>query len=388
MTTGPSLPVALQRIPRSGIRVVMDRAWELGEPIHHLEVGEPGFATAEHIVEAFCRAAKSGATRYTPNAGIRPLREACARKLASVNDIAVDTDQVLITVGAMHGLMSAVMGVAGHGAAILTPSPGWPNYQMLIAMAGARSVSYELRQEFGYQPDPGQIESLITDRTKMIIVNTPSNPLGTVLSAQVIDEILAIASRHGIWVLSDECYDQIVFDEPMVSPASRPLGPEQTITVHSFSKTYAMTGFRLGYLSAPRRVTALLTKLQESTVACVNTPTQHAGIAALEGPQDGLDEMVCEYQARRDLAVARARSLGLEPSEPAGAFYLWLELPEVADSLAFAEELLTTQRVAIAPGTTFGEPGAAAARISLAADRETISAGLDAIATLIAARAR
>lgn len=384
MSTEPSLPVGLERIPRSGIRAVMDRAWELGEPIHHLEVGEPRMATPDHIVDAFCRAASSGATRYTPNAGIGPLREACAEKLGSINDVTVSSDQVVITVGAMHGLMSAVIGLAGHGSEILTPSPGWPNYHMLIAMAGARAVSYELRHELGYQPDPEQIESLITDRTRMIILNTPSNPLGAVLSADVIDEILSIAARHGIWVLSDECYDQIVFDGPMVSPASRPLGPERTITVHSFSKTYAMTGFRLGYLSGPRRATALLTKLQEATVACVNTPTQYAGIAALQGPQACVEEAVREYRARRDLAVASARSLGLEPTTPGGAFYLWLELPDVADSLAFADVLLTTHRVAIAPGSTFGEPGAPAARISLAADRETIVAGLDAIATLIA----
>lgn len=382
MTTLPPIPPELERIPRSGIRVIMDRAWELGEPIHHLEVGEPRFATPEHIIAAFCHAAESGATGYTPNAGIRALREACARKLASSNGIKVDADQILITVGAIQGLMSAVTGLVGHGDEILTPSPGWPNYQMLISAAGARPVSYELRQDLGYQPDPAQIESLITPNTKMIIVNTPSNPLGTVLSEDAIDEILAIAARHNIWVLSDECYDQIVFDDRMISPASRPLGPEQTITVHSFSKTYAMTGFRLGYLSAPRRVTALLTKLQESSVACVNTPTQHAGIAALEGPQDCVDEMVREYRARRDLAVDRARSLGLEPKVPAGAFYLWLEIPELTDSLAFAEELLTKHRVAVAPGSTFGEPGAAAIRISLAADSETIAAGLDAIGVL------
>lgn len=387
MTTPPPLPPELERIPRSGIRVVMDRAWELGEPIHHLEVGEPRFATPDHIVAAFCHAAESGATGYTPNSGIQALREACARKLASINRIRVDADQIMITVGAIQGLASAVAGVVRHGDEILTPIPGWPNYQMLIAAAGASPVAYELRQDRGYQPDPAQIESLITRRTRMIILNSPSNPLGILLSEDVIDEILAIAARHGIWVLSDECYDQIVFDGPMISPASRPLGAEQTITVHSFSKTYAMTGFRLGYLSAPRRVTALLTKLQESTVACVNTPTQHAGVAALEGPQDCVESMVREYRARRDLAVARARSLGLDPKVPAGAFYLWLEIPRLTDSLTFAEELLTTHRVAVAPGSTFGEPGGAAIRISLAADSETISAGLDAIGALAASRA-
>jgi len=349
MTSLPPLPADLERLPRSGIRLVMDRAWELGEPITHLEVGEPRFATPEHIVEAFCHAARSGETKYTPNAGIAPLRAACAHKLATVNDIHVDADQVLVTVGAMQGLMCAVIGLTGHGDEILAPNPGWPNYQLLIALAGARAVRYDLLPERGY---------------------------------------LAIARARGIWVLSDECYDQIVFDQQMISPAARPLGAQQTITVHSFSKTYAMTGFRLGYLSAPRRVTALLTKLQESMVACVNTPTQYAGLAALEGPPSCVTDMVREYRARRDLAVGRARALGLDPRDPAGAFYLWLELPAIADSQSFAEQLLTQHRVAVAPGSTFGELGRPAIRISLAAERDAIEAGFDAIGRVIGGQPR
>lgn len=383
MSSSPQLPPRLENIPRSGIRAVMDRAWELGEPIAHLEVGEPGFATPDHIIAAFCEAARTGATRYTPNAGIEPLREACARKLRQYNAIAVDTDQILITAGAIQGLLSAVIGLVEHGDEVLTPRPGWPNYQHLIAMAGAHSVSYDLKSERGYQPDPNQIAALITDRTKMIILNSPSNPLGTVLSPEIIDEILEIAVRSGIWVLSDECYDQIVFDGAPVSAAARELGSEHTITVHSFSKTYAMTGFRLGYLSAPHRVISLLTKLQESQVACVNTPTQYAGLAALDGPQDCVVRMVKEYRARRDLALERSRQLGLEPHAPGGAFYLWLEPPRISDSLAFAEDLLTRYRVAVAPGSTFGETDRPAIRLSLAADRDAITVGLDAIGELL-----
>jgi len=380
--------VELEHFPRSGIRVVMDRAWELGEPITHLEVGEPKFATPGHIVEAFCRAARSGATKYGPNAGIGALREACVRKLADVNDIRVEADQILVTVGAMQGLMCAVIGLTGHDDEILIPNPGWPNYRLLIATAGGRAVPYDLLPERGDQPDPEQIAALITSRTKLIILNSPSNPLGSVLAAEVIDEILEIARARGIWVLSDECYDQIVFDHPMTSPAARPLGAEHTITVHSFSKTYAMTGFRLGYLSAPRRVVALLTKLQESMVSCVSTPTQLAGVAALEGPSSCVVDMVRDYRTHRDLALARARALGLEPRDPAGAFYLWLELPQVVDSESFAHQLLAQHRVAVAPGSAFGEPGGPAIRISLAADREEIAAGLDAVGGMLEARSR
>lgn len=381
-STPPTVPAAMEDLPRSGIREIMDQAWKLGEPITHLEVGEPGFSTPGHIVEAFCRAVRNGATRYTPNAGIEPLREACARKIRTYNEIAVDADQVLITVGAMQGLLAATIGLVESGDEILTPTPGWPNYQLLIALAGAHPVSYGLESKNGHQPDPGQIASLITKRTRMIILNSPSNPLGSIVGSDVIDEILGIAARHGIWVLSDECYDQIVFDGKPVSPAARPLGPDRTITVHSFSKTYAMTGFRLGYLSGPRRVVSLLTKLQESMVACVNTPSQHAGVEALSGPQDCVDEMVAEYRTRRGLAVERARELGMNPLSPAGAFYLWLEVPGLTDSLEFAEELLDQHRVAVAPGSAFGEPTRPALRLSLAASRESITVGLDAIARL------
>lgn len=379
----PSLPAALESLPRSGIREVMDQAWKIGEPITHLEVGEPDFATPDHIIEAFGQAANAGATRYTPNAGIEPLREACSHKLRRYNGIGVDADQILVTVGAMQGLAIAVIGLTRHGDEILTPTPGWPNYQLLIAMAGARPVSYELRPQLGYQPDPDQIASLITNQTKMIILNSPSNPLGTVLASETIDEILALAQRRGIWVLSDECYDQIAFDGVPASPAARPLGPEHTISVHSFSKTYAMTGLRLGYLSAPRDAISLLTKLQESMVACVNAPTQHAGVAALGGPQDCVERMVQEYRTRRDLALEQSIRLGLEPHAPAGAFYLWIEPPGVTDSQAFAKELLARHRVAVVPGSAFGEPGRPAIRLSLAAGREAISTGLAAISDLI-----
>lgn len=379
MRATPPLPADLEAIPRSGIRVLMDRAWEIGEPITHLEVGEPGFSTPDHIVEAFCHAARAGATRYVANAGIAPLREACARKLSDVNGIEVAPDQIVATVGAMHGLMSAVVGLTRTGDEILTPRPGWPNYLSLIALAGCRAVPYDLRTDAGGAPDPVQLESLVTPRTKMIIVNSPSNPLGTILGPEELDAIHDLARRHGLWVLSDECYDQIVFDDEMVSAAARPGGAEHTITVHSFSKTYAMTGFRLGYVSAPPRVAALLTKLQESMIACVNTPTQHAGVAAIEGPQDELQAMVSEYRARRDLGFETARDLDLRPRRPTGAFYLWLEADGIGDSSAFAERLLTTHRVAVAPGSTFGEQRAPALRISLAAPRAAITAGLAAI---------
>lgn len=379
----PEIPAAMENLPRSGIRAVMDRAWELGEPITHLEVGEPGFSTPDHIVEAFCEAARNGATKYTPNAGIDALREACSEKLRRYNGIEASPSQILVTVGAMQGLLSAVAGLVDPGDEVLVPNPGWPNYQLLIAMAGARTVAYDQTSQSAYQPDPVQIASLVTERTKMIILNSPSNPLGAVLTPDVMDEILMIADRNDLWVLSDECYDQIAFEGVPVSPATRPLGSERVITVHSFSKTYAMTGLRLGYLSASRRVVALLTKLQESMVACVNAPTQHAGVAALTGPQECVDEMVGEYRMRRDSAVEQATQLGMALHPPAGSFYLWLEPSGLGNSLEFSERLLTTHRVAVAPGSAFGETGRPALRLSLAASQEAIGVGLDAIADLL-----
>lgn len=379
----PEIPSEMVRLPRSGIRAVMDLAWAQDGPVIRLEVGQPDRIPPEHIRRAMADSVLAGETGYTPNAGIPELRAACAVKLGRINRIEVGPDQVLVTAGAMQGLSVVMLGLTEAGDEILVPDPGWPNYEMAARIARAAPVAYPLVADDAYLPDPAVIESLITDRTRMLVVNSPSNPLGTVVGASLMSELAELADRHDLWLLSDECYDQLVFDEE-VAPSPAGTHPDQVVSVHSLSKTYAMTGLRVGYVSGPEPVIATLTKMQEALVACVNGPAQKAAVAALEGPQDFVAEMRQVYRRRRDRAVATAQSFGLPLLRPEGAFYLWLPLGEpIGEPMEFCRRLVQEQRVAVAPGSTFGRQGAGAIRVSLAAAEEDIVEGLDRIARFL-----
>jgi aspartate aminotransferase len=380
----PDVPARSADLPRSGIRAVMDLAWASPDPVLRLEVGQPDATPPEHVLEAMHSSITRRETGYTPNAGLPRLREACAAKLARVNGIHRDAEQVFISAGSMQGLAAAVLGLAEPGDEVLIPDPGWPNYAMVSRLASVRAVPYALRPQHGYRPDLAEIDALVTDRTRMLVVNSPSNPLGVVWDAEVMTALLDVAERHDLWLISDECYDEIVFDGAAVSPAALPGGDERVIAVHSFSKTYAMTGLRVGYVSGPRHVIETLTKMQEALVACVNGPAQHGAIAALEGPQDFVVRMRDVYRQRKERAVAVATELGIPHLTPQGAFYLWLPLgAAVGDTMELCERLVTKELVAVAPGETFGAHGAGAIRVSLAAPTEAIEDGLRRIARVL-----
>lgn len=377
------IPREMQDLPRSGIRALMDLAWAQPGPVIRLEVGQPDRIPPEHIRQAMADSVMAGETGYTPNAGIPELREACAAKLRQVNGIDVEPSQVLISAGSMQGLSVSILGLTTAGDEILVPDPGWPNYAMAARIARATPVAYPLRSESGYLPDPETIEPLITDRTRILLVNSPSNPLGTVVDQDRLAALCELAERHDLWLLSDECYDQIVF-EGEVAPSPAPIAPDRVVSVHSFSKTYAMTGLRVAYVSGPLAVIETLTKMQEALIACVNGPAQKAALAALEGPQDFVAEMRQTYQRRRDRAVAAAEELGLPHHRPDGAFYLWLPLGDrIGDPMEFCRRLVVEHGVAVAPGSTFGAGGAGAVRVSLAAAEEDIVAGLERLASAL-----
>ncbi|MFP3914412.1 MAG: pyridoxal phosphate-dependent aminotransferase, partial [Actinomycetota bacterium] len=358
-------------------------AWAQEGPVIRLEVGQPDRIPPRHILQAMADSVLAGETGYTPNAGIPELREACAAKLGRVNRIPVDPDQVLITAGSMQGLSAVMLGLTETGDEILVPDPGWPNYAMAARIARAIPVTYPLAAEDGYLPDPDRIESAIGDRTRMLVVNSPSNPLGTVIDGDRMGALAELAERHDLWLVSDECYDQIVFSGE-VAPSAAATHPDRVVSVHSFSKTYAMTGLRVAYVSGPEAVVATLTKMQEALVACVNGPAQKAAVAALEGPQDFIADMRDTYRARRDRAVTTADRLGLPHLHPEGAFYLWLPLGRrIGDPMGFCRRLVTEQGVAVAPGSTFGRQGEGAVRVSLAAAEPDITEGLDRIARVL-----
>ena len=366
-------------MPRSGIREIMDLAWQTPNCLH-LEVGEPDFGTPEHIQEGGVRAIQEGKTRYTANSGIPELRAALADKIRRVNGYEVDAQQIVVSSGAVEAIFASLVTMLSPGDEILLPDPGWPNFRMMADLLSANIIYYPLRPENGFLPDPQDIASRITSRTRVLLVNFPSNPLGSVPTVELLKQLYEVAQAHDLWIVSDECYDQIVFDGTSPSPAVYD-SDGRVISTYSFSKTYAMTGWRVGYAAVPQRVAETLSKVQEPIISCVSGPAQYAALSALEGPQDCVTEMVEAYRSRRDAALSACDERGLTYLVPQGAFYLWLSIEE-RDSLTFALDLVAKKKVAIAPGSAFGDNGNGWVRISLANNADSVVKGVHAIADL------
>jgi aspartate aminotransferase len=373
----PTLAVGAETMPRSGIRQVMDLAWSLPGPVIGLHVGEPSFTPPEHVIEAARAAYAAGDTHYVPNAGVTELRAALGEKVTVRNGFATAPEQVVVSAGGAQALHMALSLTLSAGDEVLIPDPGWPNYAMAVQLLQATPVRYPLRPEKGFRPDPAELDALITDRTRLIIVNTPSNPLGTVLPASDVEALVRFAERHDLWLLSDECYDALTFGAEHVSPG-RFDRDGRVLSAFSFSKTYAMTGLRVGYLVAAQPIALQAAKLQEPMIACVNAPAQAAALAALRGPQDAVVAMRDAYQKRRDLAITQLDAQGMRYVKPEGAFYLWIDLRDRCggDVAAWGMKLLREQHVAVAPGTTFGPLGEGWARLSLATATDDLLEGI------------
>lgn len=373
----PKLAENAEHMPRSGIRRIMDLAWSLDRPVIGLHVGEPSFPTPAHVRQAAQDALARGETKYVPNAGIQPLREAIAEKVRVKNGLTAAPEQVVVSAGGMQAIYVALSATIRAGDEVLIPDPGWPNFDMAVQLLQATPVRYPLHPENSFLPNIADLERLVTDRTKLIVVNSPSNPLGSVLTPELASELCRFADRHDLWLLSDECYDAITFDVPHVSPG-RFDEQDRVISCFSFSKTYAMTGMRVGYLVAPPDVAATTAKMQEPLIACVNAPAQYAALGALEGPHDIVEEMRLTYQERRDAAVKLLTESGIGYLMPHGAFYLWIDVRDrcAGDVESWALRLLREQGVAVAPGTTFGPVGEGWVRTSLATSTDDLLEGL------------
>jgi aspartate aminotransferase len=379
----PTLADHALRTPRSGIREVMDLAWSMPDPVIGLHVGEPSFATPEHVLDGARRALDRGETRYVANAGIPSLREAIAGKVTVRNHLPADPDQVVVSAGGMQALYAALSATVTAGDEVLIPDPGWPNFAMAVQLLQARAVGYPLHRGNAFLPDVAELDRLVTDRTRALIVNFPSNPLGAVLPAELAERLCRFADEHDLWLISDECYDAITFDVEHVSPA-RYDEQDRVLSCFSFSKTYAMTGMRVGYLVAPARVADTVAKMQEALIACVNAPAQYAALAALEGPQDFVEVMRRAYHERRDAAAAALDAAGVGYLLPQGAFYMWVDVRDRCggDVREWALEVLRARHVAVAPGITFGAEGEGWVRISLATDTDDLLEGLDRLAAV------
>jgi aspartate aminotransferase len=376
-------------LDRSKIRVMFGLAEqerrESGRDVVRLEAGEPNFGTPEHIIDAAADAARDGATHYTENAGILPLREAIAERTASERGVEYDPEQITVKSGAMESLSLIMLAISGPGDEVVVPTPAWPNYVNQVQIAGATPVTVPLRAESGFDLDPDLVADAVTDDTVAVVLTTPSNPTGRVYDEESVREVVEVAARHDAYVVADEVYGNLTYDREFRATASYVDSPENVLTVDSCSKTYAMTGWRLGWVAGPEEVVDAVTQVGESTTACPSSVSQHAALAALTGPREPVAEMRDAYERRRDYVVERVAEMPVVSCpKPEGAFYAFLDVSDLSgDSFAVAKRLLSEYGVVAAPGDGFGEAGEGYLRLSFANSMERIEEGLDRIERMV-----
>jgi aspartate aminotransferase len=341
-----------------------------GENSINLGLGEPDFNTPEHIIEAASTAMKEGFTHYTSNMGILELREALSIKLKKDNGIESSPESILVTVGASEAIYMCMQALVDPGDEVLIPDPGFLSYNACVSLAGGIPRGIELKMENELRMTAHEVNNEITDKTKAIILNSPSNPTGSVMKKEDVKAIAEIADDHGIYLISDEVYEKIIYNDNHHSPAKF---CENAITINGFSKSYAMTGFRIGYVTANPEITEELLKIHQYTTACASSMVQKAALAALEGPQNSIDDMVREFKRRRDLVVSRLNDMGIECIEPHGAFYVF---PKVDNPYEFVVEGLK-KGVVMVPGRAFGFHGKDHVRMSYATSYSHLEQALD-----------
>ncbi|MFJ4220939.1 pyridoxal phosphate-dependent aminotransferase [Curtobacterium luteum] len=379
----PSLAPRIDTVPASGIRRVFEQAALLratGTDVTMLVIGEPDVPVAPHIGEAARRAWSEDRTDYTPNGGITPLRQAIVDKLRRENRVEVDLDQVWMTIGATQALFQAMTLVLSPGDEVLVPDPGYTTFTMNAHILGATPVPYQLTPQHGFEPDLAALEASITERTRAIIVNSPSNPLGSVFGEETLRDLLALAKRHDLWVISDEVYEYFTHGTRHVSIAALD-EDDRVFSAFSLSKTYAMTGVRVGYLVTPKGLGPTMRTTQEAMISCVAEPDQYAALAAIVGDHSAVRDAREHYRANLEVAKAVLDTAGIRYLDPRGAFYLWVDVSHASggDVAEWALVLLQREHVAVAPGSAFGRTGEGWIRVSLAATAEDLRRGLGAL---------
>jgi len=361
-----------------------------GKDIISFAIGEPDFDTPLHIKDAGIKALKEGYTHYSPSAGVPSLRESVAHYISKTRGIEVDPEEVVITPGAKPIIAYGILACVNEGDEVIYPNPGFPIYESFINFVGAKPVPLPLLEEKEFSFDPKDLEAKITEKTKMIIINSPHNPTGGILTQDDLEVIAKIAKEKDIWILSDEVYSQIIYDGEFKSVVSIPGMKERTILIDGFSKTYAMTGWRLGFGVMRKDLAADLTRIQTNVNSCTNTFIQYAGIEALEGPQDASLAMVKEFKERRDLIWEGLNEIkGIRCVKPKGAFYIYPNVTEVCRNLNLAnskklqEYLLCKAGVAVLSRSCFGCRNQGEKdeyiRLSYATSKEDILEGLERI---------
>ncbi len=357
-----------------------------GKEIIHLEIGEPDFDTPANIVEAGVQALQQGHTHYTPASGILSLREAIASEISLTRNISVHPDQVVVVPGGKPIMFFALLALCNAGDEVIYPNPGFPIYESMINFVGAKPVPLRLGMENEFSFDVDELRSLVNDKTKLIILNSPANPTGGVISAEDLVQVADVALTRNIPVLSDEIYSRMLYGGEFASITATPGMPEQTIILDGFSKTYAMTGWRLGYGVMPVDLAQQITKLMVNSNSCTAAFTQMAGVEAITGPQEAVTDMVEAFRRRRDLIVAGLNDIpGFKCLMPKGAFYVFPNIEGTGrSSQELADYLLQEAGIALLSGTCFGEFGEGFLRLSYANSEENLLKALELIKEALA----
>jgi aspartate/methionine/tyrosine aminotransferase len=352
-----------------------------GMDIVHLEIGEPDFDTPSNIVNAGAEALSNGFTHYGPSPGLGEVRERIAREISETRDISVTGDNVVITPGGKPIMFFTIMALVDAGDEVLYPNPGFPIYESMIRFVGGVPVPMRLYESRDFNIDVDEVASQITDKTRLMIINSPNNPCGSIIAREDLEALAGLAKEHGIPVMSDEIYSRFLYGGEHDSVASFPGMREQTIILDGFSKTYAMTGWRIGFGVMPLELVEPISRLVTNSVSCTASFTQMAVMEAMNGPQDDAYAMVAEFKKRRDIMVEGLNSIrGVRCAMPQGAFYVFPSVEETGlTSRDFADRLLSEGGVASLAGESFGEFGEGYVRFSFANSAENIEKALDRI---------
>jgi aspartate/methionine/tyrosine aminotransferase len=359
-----------------------------GKEIIHLEIGEPDFETPKHIVEAGRKAIADGFTHYGPTAGLPQLRESIARNSGEVRGINTDPANVVVTPGAKPIMFYVLLALAEPGVEVIYPNPGFPIYESMIKFCGATPVPMQLLEEKDYHPDLAALPGLITDKTRLIIINSPENPCGSALTKEELETIAGIVKQHpDLYVMADEIYKDILYTGEHYSISSIPGMQERTIILDGFSKSYAMTGWRMGYGILPEELVPHIVKLAVNSVSCAASFTQMAAVAALEGPKDEVEAMIAEFGIRRRLISDGLRSIpGVNCPEPEGAFYAFPSIKGTGlTSAEFEDRAMNQAGVALLSGSAFGEFGEGYVRLSYANSQDNIKQAIDKLDKMVRA---
>jgi len=380
-----ALADSMRRLGTESAFVVLARAKALeaqGRDIIHLEIGEPDFNTPEHVKEAAIRSLRDNRTHYTPAAGIAELRQAVCDYVQASRGVSLSPDNIVIAPGAKPLIAAVLMALLNPGDEIIIPDPAYPAYRSIATYVGAAPVSLPLLEDRDFRFDIRTLESLITPKTKMLVLNSPHNPTGGILSPADIADIAAIVRKHELLVISDEIYNRHCYDAPFASYYGLAGMPEQTILIDGCSKAWAMTGWRLGFAAMPRYIAEGVTSLILNTVSCTATFVQDAAIAALTGPDGPVQAMRDEFRRRREILVNGLRKLpGVTCRMPGGAFYVFPNISAIDnDDIALANHLLNEGGVAALGGSTFGPHGKGYLRLSYANSEENLRRALERMA--------